>query len=70
MKLGIGPVIEDGFYYDIDMEQSLTPEDLAKIEKEMEQDRQGKSADYAAASSAAKKRLRSSRSSTIRSSWS
>ncbi|MFS0727222.1 threonine--tRNA ligase [Paenibacillus sp. 1P07SE] len=36
VKLGIGPVIEDGFYYDIDMEQSLTPEDLAKIEKEME----------------------------------
>ncbi|WP_020616021.1 threonine--tRNA ligase [Paenibacillus daejeonensis] len=36
IKLGIGPVIEDGFYYDIDMEQSLTPEDLTKIEKEME----------------------------------
>lgn len=36
VKLGIGPVIEDGFYYDIDMDQSLTPEDLAKIEKEMQ----------------------------------
>ncbi len=36
VKLGIGPVIEDGFYYDIDLEQSLTPEDLVKIEKEME----------------------------------
>lgn len=35
VKLGIGPVIEDGFYYDIDMEQSLTPDDLAAIEKEM-----------------------------------
>ncbi|MBH5319260.1 threonine--tRNA ligase [Paenibacillus sp. GSMTC-2017] len=35
VKLGIGPVIEDGFYYDIDMEQSLTPEDLTAIEKEM-----------------------------------
>ncbi|MBD3917519.1 threonine--tRNA ligase [Paenibacillus sp. PR3] len=35
VKLGIGPVIEDGFYYDIDLEQSLTPEDLEKIEKEM-----------------------------------
>ncbi|PZD94324.1 threonine--tRNA ligase [Paenibacillus sambharensis] len=35
VKLGIGPVIEDGFYYDIDMDQSLTPEDLEKIEKEM-----------------------------------
>lgn len=36
VKLGIGPVIEDGFYYDIDMEQSITPEDLVRIEKEME----------------------------------
>ncbi len=36
VKLGIGPVIEDGFYYDIDMDQSITPEDLEKIEKEME----------------------------------
>lgn len=36
LKLGIGPVIEDGFYYDIDMEQSITPEDLMKIEKEMD----------------------------------
>ncbi|QJD87617.1 threonine--tRNA ligase [Cohnella herbarum] len=36
VKLGIGPVIEDGFYYDIDMEQSVTPEDLAAIEKEMD----------------------------------
>jgi threonyl-tRNA synthetase len=35
VKLGIGPVIEDGFYYDIDMEHSLTPDDLAAIEKEM-----------------------------------
>ncbi|MCZ8516524.1 threonine--tRNA ligase [Paenibacillus filicis] len=36
VKLGIGPVIEDGFYYDIDLETSITPEDLSKIEKEME----------------------------------
>jgi threonyl-tRNA synthetase len=35
VKLGIGPVIEDGFYYDIDLETSLTPEDLPKIEAEM-----------------------------------
>ncbi|RJX39313.1 threonine--tRNA ligase [Paenibacillus pinisoli] len=35
VKLGIGPVIEDGFYYDIDMEHSLTPDDLGAIEKEM-----------------------------------
>ncbi|WP_067730908.1 threonine--tRNA ligase [Oceanobacillus damuensis] len=35
VKFGVGPVIEEGFYYDIDMEESLTPEDLPKIEKEM-----------------------------------
>ncbi len=35
VKLGVGPVIENGFYYDIDIEESLTPEDLPKIEKEM-----------------------------------
>ena len=31
----IGPAIDKGFYYDIDMEHTLTPEDLGKIEKEM-----------------------------------
>lgn len=36
VKLGIGPVIEDGFYYDMDLEHALNPEDLQKIEKEME----------------------------------
>jgi threonyl-tRNA synthetase len=36
VHLGIGPVIEDGFYYDMDLEHSLNPEDLQKIEKEME----------------------------------
>lgn len=36
IKLGVGPTIEDGFYYDIDMEESITPEDLPKIEKEMQ----------------------------------
>ncbi|NUU60773.1 threonine--tRNA ligase [Paenibacillus agri] len=35
VKLGIGPVIEDGFYYDIDMEKSLSTDDLKVIEKEM-----------------------------------
>ncbi|MDY0939408.1 threonine--tRNA ligase [Priestia aryabhattai] len=35
VQLGVGPVIENGFYYDIDMEDSITPEDLGKIEKEM-----------------------------------
>ncbi|MGN7385355.1 TGS domain-containing protein, partial [Paenibacillus sp. SAFN-117] len=36
VKLGIGPVIEDGFYYDIDLENPLSSDDLAKIEAEME----------------------------------
>lgn len=35
VKLGVGPVIENGFYYDIDMDHTLTPEDLPLIEKEM-----------------------------------
>ena len=34
-KLGIGPVIEGGFYYDIDSPTPITAEDLPKIEKEM-----------------------------------
>ena len=34
-KFGIGPVIENGFYYDIDLEEKLTPEDLPMIEDEM-----------------------------------
>ncbi|OBX10340.1 threonine--tRNA ligase [Gallibacterium genomosp. 3] len=34
-KMAIGPTIENGFYYDIDLEQSLTTEDLEKIEKRM-----------------------------------
>lgn len=34
-KLAIGPAIENGFYYDFDMDESFTPEDLEKIEKEM-----------------------------------
>ncbi|WP_241420765.1 threonine--tRNA ligase [Candidatus Contubernalis alkaliaceticus] len=35
VKLGIGPSIENGFYYDFEVPQSFTPEDLEKIEKEM-----------------------------------
>lgn len=34
-KLGIGPAIEDGFYYDFDYPEGFTPEDLEKIEQEM-----------------------------------
>ncbi len=36
-KLGIGPAIEDGFYYDFDIDCPFTPEDLSKIEKKMEE---------------------------------
>lgn len=35
-KLAIGPAIENGFYYDFDVEKAFTPEDLEKIEKEIE----------------------------------
>ncbi len=35
VKLAIGPVIEDGFYYDMELEQPLTMEELPLIEKEM-----------------------------------
>lgn len=34
-KFGVGPAIEEGFYYDIDIEHVLTPEDLERIEKTM-----------------------------------
>ena len=34
-RLGIGPPIKDGFYYDFDSAKPFTPEDLALLEKEM-----------------------------------
>ncbi|CUU08645.1 threonyl-tRNA synthetase [Candidatus Thermokryptus mobilis] len=34
-KFGVGPPIEDGFYYDVDVDRPLTPEDLQKIEEKM-----------------------------------
>ena len=34
-KLAIGPAIDDGFYYDIDVEPAFGPEELAKLEDEM-----------------------------------
>mgnify|MGYP001260784724 FL=1 len=36
VNFGVGPVIEEGFYYDMDLDVSITPEDLPKIEKEMQ----------------------------------
>jgi threonyl-tRNA synthetase len=35
VEFAIGPVIEDGFYYDFDLEHTFTPEDLPRIEEEM-----------------------------------
>ncbi len=34
-KFAIGPVIKDGFYYDMNLDRPLTPEDLTAIEAEM-----------------------------------
>ena len=36
-KMAIGPVIEDGFYYDIEYERSFTPQDLTALEKRMQE---------------------------------
>ncbi len=36
-KLGIGPPITDGFYYDFDVPRAFTPEDLEALEKRMRQ---------------------------------
>ncbi|HHU92813.1 MAG TPA: threonine--tRNA ligase [Halanaerobiaceae bacterium] len=35
VKLAIGPAIEDGFYYDFDLEERISQEDFARIEEEM-----------------------------------
>lgn len=34
-KMAIGPIIENGFYYDVDLEHALTQEDLEKLEQRM-----------------------------------
>ncbi|MGW8063322.1 threonine--tRNA ligase [Streptomyces ziwulingensis] len=36
-KLGIGPPVRDGFYYDFDVEEPFTPEDLKRVEKKMQE---------------------------------
>ncbi|MFC9156198.1 threonine--tRNA ligase [Streptomyces bauhiniae] len=36
-KLGIGPPVKDGFYYDFDVKEPFTPEDLKRIEKKMQE---------------------------------
>ncbi len=37
VKFGIGPIIEDGFYYDFDLPRPLTPDDLPLIEEKMKE---------------------------------
>ena len=37
VKMAIGPVIENGFYYDVDMEERISSEDLSKIEQRMKE---------------------------------
>ena len=37
VKMAIGPVIEDGFYYDIDLEHSINEQDMAALEKRMKE---------------------------------
>ncbi|MEW6294778.1 MAG: threonine--tRNA ligase [Candidatus Diapherotrites archaeon] len=37
IKLGIGPIIEEGFYYDFEKKEPFTPEDLKKIEEKMKE---------------------------------
>ena len=37
VKFGIGPAIENGFYYDFDLPRPLTPEDLPVIESKMKE---------------------------------
>ena len=34
-KFGVGPTVDEGFYYDVELDDQLAPEDLKKIEKEM-----------------------------------
>lgn len=36
-KLGIGPPVENGFYYDFDVAEPFTPDDLKRIEKRMQE---------------------------------
>lgn len=37
VKLGMGPAVENGFYYDFEFAKSLTPSDLARVEKKMKE---------------------------------
>ena len=39
VKMAIGPVIDNGFYYDVDLDQPISSDDLAKLEQRMEAQR-------------------------------
>ncbi len=41
-KLGFGPPVDNGFYYDFDLEEPLTPEDLPKLVKDLMLNQQAK----------------------------
>lgn len=58
-KLGIGPPVKDGFYYDFDVEKPFTPEDLKAVEKKM-QEIQKRGQRFSAASSPTRAPARSS----------
>ena len=66
-QCGIGPPIEDGFYYDFVVERPFVPEDLDAIEKKMKRARVAGSASTSASSGRARKRSTSSRSAASRS---
>ena len=50
-KLGIGPVIQDGFYYDFLLPRPLTPDDLPKIEERMRESIAARSSGFSGRSS-------------------
>jgi len=41
-RLGIGPPIKDGFYYDFDPQRPFTPDDLTTLESAMKKNHQGR----------------------------
>ena len=67
-KFGIGPAIENGFYYDFDLPRSLTPEDLTEIEERMREHQNKNASRSSARTSPATRRWRSSPTTPTRSS--
>ena len=67
-KIGFGPAIEDGFYYDFEVDRPFTPEELEEIEREMDARLRGGAGASSGGWSTRRRRARSSP--TTRSSWS